>query len=132
MNEAPCPLMLGTGPGRCARCDSPLVGQQTRWCCGGCREWYYQNHWYSHARRFVRRQARIRAGVYKCALCEKLTDEPEVDHIDPARSRHDKESCIHHIANLRVLCRACHLPLTKAFVKAEAQRRKEERNVQPA
>lgn len=32
----------------------------------------------------------------------------EVDHIEAAEGRHSKTDCVHHLDNLRTLCRECH------------------------
>lgn len=87
----------------CDRCGEPLTGRRSRWCSDDCRDWWYLNHRWSDARfESMRRSGRL------CVRCA----EPavEVDHIIPRNGEPiHNHSCKHHQANLRPLCRECHL-----------------------
>ena len=90
-------------PTGCNRCGAELTGRRTRWCSDACRNWWYSNHRWTDAREeSMRRSARA------CVRCAEPATE--VDHIIPRRGEPiHTHSCKHHQANLRPLCRSCHL-----------------------
>jgi len=92
---------------RCCRTDS--LGRRTAYCSDECRRWFNQNHFWWAARPVALRRAH-EPGGYRCADCEGLTDEPEVDHIRPVGGSQQlrNASCYNHQANLQVLCIRCH------------------------
>ncbi|KJK12549.1 hypothetical protein UB45_07675 [Terrabacter sp. 28] len=54
------------------------------------------------------RKAALRRDRYKCVRCGAKAEE--VDHIIPRMGmKLSTWSCLHHLKNLRSLCRACHV-----------------------
>jgi 5-methylcytosine-specific restriction endonuclease McrA len=119
---AACDLANKTGLG-CAWCGAELPKRRRTWCSDACADAFWKNHWWSLARRAVKRRDR-----YKCKRCghkplgrthpqyrkTRKTDRLEVNHIVQARGAHRSLSCLHHLANLETLCLRCHNEETKA------------------
>ena len=102
-----CPLSKWSGKtGLCHWCDTELIGRRRSWCSAKCQRLFETNHVWSIARRTVRQ----RAG-YQCEQCGSRTSL-EVNHIDPVIGRGYSLSCLHHLANLEVLCHSCHVQVT--------------------
>ena len=119
---ADCPEMIGiarriAGEKVCRKCARALVGRQEAWCSNACAAWWRVNHWFSNGSRFLRRENP------PCCICGERG--AEVDHIDRANGAHHEASCIHHLSNLRVLCKRCHREVTNAQIRADAERRRE-------
>jgi 5-methylcytosine-specific restriction endonuclease McrA len=72
-------------------------------CCVACRrEWAIHHHWAA-----ARAEALERSGLV-CGGCGLPTLEPEVHHRVSVPPGDYAPSCLHHQANLVVLCPACH------------------------
>ena len=90
-------------PSGCQRCGGAITGRRIRWCSDPCRIWYYRHHVW----RFARKAAML-AAKRKCVRCGAKAEE--VDHIIPRKGMPLSEwSCLHHQAQLRALCRPCHV-----------------------
>lgn len=119
---AECALANHTGSG-CAWCGSELPKGRRTWCGDRCADAFWKNHWWSLARRAVKRRDK-----YACKRCghkppkrsdptyrkRRKTDRLEVNHIQQALGAHRSLSCLHHLKNLETLCLACHKAVTAA------------------
>lgn len=95
-------------PGVCDRCCATLPPRRRRWCSDECSAAYFADHVFAHSRERARKRDNRR-----CANgCEPTWEGVEVDHIVAARGAHSKHSCVHHLDNLRTLCRPCHVKRT--------------------
>jgi DNA-directed RNA polymerase subunit RPC12/RpoP len=93
------------------------------WCSDRCAERFWNNHWWTLARRAAKRRDR-----YRCKRCGhkppprshptykrlRKTDRLEVNHIRQALGAHRALSCLHHLENLETLCLDCHREQTAA------------------
>lgn len=99
-------------PGGCAWCGKPLPEGRRKWCSGRCETRFWNNHWWSRARRAAKRRDR-----YACVRCGG--GRPlEVNHKTPCRGRHGALDCAHHLQNLETLCVPCHRAHTAALPRA--------------
>lgn len=128
---AVCTVAHGVTDGRCAWCGDELPKRRRTWCSDRCADTFWNNHWWSLARRAARRRdkyACTRCGKkapkrpsrarfpkeaeYKAAMRSyrkaRKVERLEVNHIEQALGRHRQLSCIHHLANLETLCGDCH------------------------
>lgn len=134
-----CELNVYTGePGTCRWCAGALprtkdgrVHARWRWCSDACARRWTREHHFS-----VARSAAIDRDGGACVWCgaterDRPDAEPrdhgtgysialpdgrswlEVDHVDPAQGRHGTRDCVHHVDNLRTLCRPCHRQRTR-------------------
>lgn len=92
----------------CRWCNKKLTGKQKRWCSPHCGNAASTHHWFSWARKVVVRNGRY-DGCVKCGSHERL----EVNHITPCLGLHSKASCKHHVTELELVCRKCHLEITR-------------------
>jgi len=127
---AGCALARGV-PGGCGWCGAPLPPRRRTWCSDRCGEAFWENHWWSVARRAAKRRDK-----YRCRRCGhvppkrptkarfgresdfraamrawragRATARLEVNHRSPARGAHRSLSCLHHLENLETLCVSCH------------------------
>jgi DNA-directed RNA polymerase subunit RPC12/RpoP len=97
------------------------------WCSDRCAEAFWNNHWWTLARRAAKKRDK-----YRCTRCGhkppprshpeykrlRKTDRLEVNHIEQARGAHKVLSCLHHLANLETLCLGCHREITAAVLLA--------------
>jgi hypothetical protein len=139
---AVCSLARGRAGG-CAWCGAPLPPRRRTWCSDACGETFWNNHWWSLARRAAKRRDR-----YRCAECghvppkrptrrrfpvereyraamrtwraERTDGRLEVNHRRPARGAHRTLSCLHHLDNLETLCVPCHRLVTAALSQGGA------------
>jgi 5-methylcytosine-specific restriction endonuclease McrA len=109
--------------GACRWCGDPLPKRRRVWCSDRCAERFWNNHWWTLARRAVKRRDK-----YRCTRCGhkppgrsdpryralRATDRLEVNHIEQARGAHRRLSCLHHLQNLETLCLQCHKAVTGA------------------
>jgi 5-methylcytosine-specific restriction endonuclease McrA len=107
--------------GACRWCGAELPKRRRTWCSDRCADRFWKNHWWTLARRAVKRRDN-----YRCTRCGhkpparsdprykrlRATDRLEVNHIEPARGAHRALSCLHHLDNLEALCLACHRAVT--------------------
>jgi 5-methylcytosine-specific restriction endonuclease McrA len=135
---AVCSLAPTVASGGCAWCGAALPARRRSWCSDRCGELFWSNHWWSVARRTVKRRDR-----YRCRSCgangpkrpvrtkhathraylaamrawrkAKLVARLEVNHIVPCAGRHTELSCAHHLDNLETLCMPCHKVHTSAL-----------------
>ena len=91
----------------CTRCGSPIGARKYRWCSVECGRWFGDNHNFQRGREHAKKAAEVDGG-HRCAMCGGVALYVEVDHIEAALGRHGKSDCIHHVSNLRVLCKPCH------------------------
>src|SRR5690242_17024542 len=117
--------------GGCAWCGTELPKRRRTWCSDACNTAFWNNHWWSLARRAAKRRDK-----YRCRLCghvpvkrparrahatdnayrtamrtwrkARKTDRLEVNHREPCRGQHGTISCAHHLENLETLCVTCH------------------------
>jgi hypothetical protein len=141
---AVCSLAPPLAEGGCAWCAAPLPPRRRTWCSDRCGDAFWANHWWSVARRTVKRRDK-----YRCTRCgtaapkrpvkssfktqaaylkamrtwraEKRVARLEVNHIVPCRGKHGQLSCAHHLDNLETLCPACHKTHTAALRNASEQ-----------
>jgi predicted nucleic acid-binding Zn ribbon protein len=141
---AVCSLAPPLAEGACAWCTAPLPPRRRTWCSDRCGDAFWANHWWSVARRMVKRRDK-----YRCIRCgtrapkrpvkssfqtqaaylkatrtwraEKRAARLEVNHIVPCRGKHGELSCAHHLENLETLCPACHKTHTAALRSASEQ-----------
>lgn len=116
--RADCVLSAWTGGvGQCQWCAAELGngGRRRTWCSDKCRRTWERNHLWARARAAARRR-----GKYQCAQCgqHKSEEDIEVNHIHPVAAHTGathgrKPSCAHHQDNLEVLCRPCHVAVTR-------------------
>jgi 5-methylcytosine-specific restriction endonuclease McrA len=98
-------------PGRCSWCGGPVPKGRRMWCRGRCSTAFWNNHWWTRARRAAKRRDK-----YACVRCGG--GRPiEVNHITPCRGAHGVMSCAHHLNNLETLCAPCHRVHTAAIVR---------------
>jgi len=94
-------------PTGCQRCGGAITGRRIRWCSDACRLWYYKHHVWRYARREAMRRAKR-----KCVRCNEPAQK--VDHIIERKGMPLSQwSCLHHQANIRPLCRPCHVSKKK-------------------
>lgn len=99
-----CPLSCwGGDKHKCRWCNEPFTGRRYRWCSEECAEEAVAQHWFAEAGHAVR----IRDN-HACTKCTTTLGILHVHHIDAAKGRHSKTSCIHHQTNLVTLCADCH------------------------
>jgi len=104
--RAPCCPTTG-----CRNCGSLDVGPYC-YCSLRCQREFDTNHCWLDAREEARRRAMI-DGILVCSECgepcrqDVLQASAEVHHKIPKRKR-VTVSCLHHQANLEVLCYVCH------------------------
>lgn len=104
-----CKLAAGPfpkGARKCWWCAGKLKGKRRKWCKDSCSDAYYMNHYFPRSRKAAKRRDK-----YKCVTCDSKI-KLEVNHIVPCLGKHGVQSCSHHLENLEVLCRACHLKVT--------------------
>ena len=102
-----CQMSLWDGTeGRCHWCGSELPARRRSWCSSACQRLFEDNHVWSLARRRKRRRAK-----YRCETCGSR-EHLEVNHIVPVVGAGYALSCHHHLDNLELLCRACHVQVT--------------------
>ena len=125
---ASCVVAHGLSERKCAWCGAELPTRRRTWCSDKCGDAFWNNHWWSLARRAAKRRDK-----YKCKRCGhkplgrthadyrkmRKTDRLEVNHIERAMGRHREVSCIHHLVNLETLCLACHKIETSAAIRAK-------------
>jgi DNA-directed RNA polymerase subunit RPC12/RpoP len=125
--------LASTVEGACRWCGSELPPRRSMWCSDRCGERFWNNHWWTLARRAAKKRDR-----YRCTRCGhkpvgrthpqyrkfRKDDRLEVNHIVQARGRHREVSCIHHLANLETLCLACHRAHTAANAKKTGPERR--------
>jgi DNA-directed RNA polymerase subunit RPC12/RpoP len=107
--------------GACRWCGDALPPRRRMWCSDRCAEAFWNNHWWTLARRAAKKRDK-----YRCIRCGhkppprshpkykhlRKTDRLEVNHIEQARGAHKVLSCLHHLANLETLCLRCHREIT--------------------
>lgn len=126
---------INQGGEGCGRCGQPLPRKRRKWCSDACADWWHSNHRYMIARVAALSRAAIFAiprcrddhGYYKrprlhshplgyaCVGCGGVFKKSrvQVNHVSPALGRHRELHCIHHLDNLEVLCRGCHLLVSR-------------------
>jgi hypothetical protein len=123
--------------GGCSWCGAPLPPRRRTWCSDRCNEAFWNNHWWTLARRATKRRDKYRClrcgyappkrpartrfsaeAAYRAAMrawrAERHANRLEVNHLEPALGAHRSLSCLHHLENLETLCVACHRELTSA------------------
>jgi hypothetical protein len=133
---AACALAQGR-PGSCCWCGAVLPPRRRTWCSDRCGEAFWENHWWSVARRAAKRRDKYRcrrcghappkrpskarfprAAEFRAAMrawrAGRPTERLEVNHRLPALGAHRALSCVHHLENLETLCVACHRVETAA------------------
>jgi len=74
------------------------------------RENYRARRWYCTARWFTLRAQVLLEAAYTCAVCERVTQRLEVDHI----TKHQGNPALFwDRANLQALCPSCHYDKTR-------------------
>jgi DNA-directed RNA polymerase subunit RPC12/RpoP len=124
--------------GGCAWCGAELPPRRRTWCSDRCGTAFWNNHWWSQARREAKRRdkyrcrrcghvapkrpARVRfptETAYRAAMRAWRAGKPlnrlEVNHRVPALGAHRMLSCVHHLDNLETLCVNCHKETTSAM-----------------
>ncbi|MBV9438464.1 MAG: hypothetical protein JOZ24_00580 [Candidatus Eremiobacteraeota bacterium] len=140
---ADCSLAPPLAIGRCAWCAAALPARRRIWCSDRCGESFWANHWWSAARRAVKRRDRYRCtrcgmrapkrptravggadAAYRAAMrtwrAERRALRLEVNHREPCAGKHRQLSCAHHLANLETLCSPCHRTHTAALRETAA------------
>lgn len=140
---AVCSLAPPSASGSCLWCSKALPSRRRSWCSDRCGEAFWANHWWSVARRTVKRRDR-----YRCKRCgtngpkrparakhatqraylaamrawraAKKVGRLEVNHILPCAGKHTQLSCAHHLDNLETLCMACHKEHTSGLRRSAA------------
>jgi hypothetical protein len=101
-------------PGGCKWCGDGLPKGRRTWCADRCATAFWNNHWWSQARRAAKRRDK-----YRCVRCghkpdrtlsraKRRKDRLEINHRVPCLGAHGELSCAHHVANLETLCVPCH------------------------
>jgi len=112
--------------GACRWCGAVLPPRRRTWCSDRCATRFWNNHWWTLARRAAKRRDK-----YVCKRCghkplgrshpqyrsRRKIDRLEVNHIEQALGAHRRLSCLHHLGNLETLCLSCH------NAETESQRR---------
>jgi hypothetical protein len=104
----------------CRWCGEPLPKGRRTWCRDRCATAFWNNHWWSQARRAAKRRDK-----YRCVRCghappkgltraQRRKDRLEVNHRVPCLGAHGTLSCAHHLSNLETLCVSCHRMSTAA------------------
>lgn len=127
-------------PAGCAWCGEVLPKRRRQWCSDRCATAFWNNHWWSLARRAAKRRDKYRCSrcghvpvkrptkrtvvsvkAYNAAMREwrkaRKADRLEVNHRIPCNGGHGTISCAHHLENLETLCVACHREHTAAIRK---------------
>jgi hypothetical protein len=125
-------------PGGCAWCGAALPPRRRTWCSDRCATAFWNNHWWTLARRAAKRRDRYRCRrcgheppkrpararfasetAYRSAMrtwrAAKAANRLEVNHREPALGAHGTLSCLHHLDNLETLCVGCHRETTAAM-----------------
>jgi len=119
---AACRLATGAA-GECRWCGAALPARRKTWCSERCSDGFWNNHWWTLARRVAKKRDK-----YRCTRCghkplgrsdpryrkRRATDRLEVNHIVAAGGAHRVLSCLHHLDNLETLCLECHRERTAA------------------
>ena len=99
-----CPLSSWDGDKhQCRWCSEPFQRPRRRWCSDECGKDAVAQHWFQVAAHAVRNRDQ-----HRCTKCRTSLGILHVHHLEAAKGRHSKTSCIHHQANLVVLCASCH------------------------
>ncbi|MGZ3502929.1 MAG: hypothetical protein ACXWNJ_00820 [Vulcanimicrobiaceae bacterium] len=124
--------------GGCAWCGTELPQRRRTWCSDRCGTAFWNNHWWTLARRAAKRRDKYRCKrcghalpkrpsrstcssekAYRAAMrawrTQRRTGRLEVNHRDPCRGQHGQLSCAHHLENLETLCVTCHKAHTSAI-----------------
>ncbi len=132
-----CPSAAPGGEGTCGWCGAQRPPRRAAWCSDRCATRFWNNHWWTLARRAAKRRDKyrcvrcgyvrparplrtsfVREAAYRAALSAwrsaRKRERLEVNHIVPALGAHGALSCLHHLDNLETLCVACHLAFTQA------------------
>jgi len=141
-----CTLAHTSGTG-CAWCGAELPKRRRTWCSDRCGDAFWNNHWWSLARRAAKRRDKyccrrcgerapkrpIRANftrekAYKDAIRtwrqNRKSERLEVNHIVPAAGNHRQLSCLHHLNNLETLCVRCHRVETDKLARSRRKKDK--------
>lgn len=113
--------MARPAPGGCRWCGAPLPKGRRTWCASRCATVFWNNHWWSQARRAAKKRDK-----YRCVRCghkpekgltraQRRKDRLEINHRVPCLGRHGSLSCSHHLDNLETLCVPCHKRHTAAL-----------------
>jgi 5-methylcytosine-specific restriction endonuclease McrA len=106
--------------GGCRWCGTPLPKGRRTWCQNRCATVFWNNHWWSQARRAAKRRDKylcVRCGhkpPKKMTRAQRRTGRLEVNHRVPCLGQHGTLSCAHHLENLETLCVPCHRTRTAA------------------
>ena len=142
---AVCTIAHGIADGQCAWCGEALPARRRTWCSDRCANTFWNNHWWSLARRAAKRRDKYRCkrcgkerpkrptrlrfaseASYKRAMTtwrkERKVERLEVNHIEPCVGQHRTLSCMHHLENLETLCVECHKAHTSALPRPKRNR----------
>lgn len=105
--------------GGCRNCGTMPVSPLRFYCSAACRTAFERDHFWSTARAAAEARQRVydvatrRMGAMMCARCDQpCVDRWEVNHVRPLNGVRPFFGCMHHLDNLEVLDRACHLVVT--------------------
>jgi hypothetical protein len=122
---AHCPLTFEEGT--CRWCGERLNGRRKTWCSEVCSDGFWQNHWWTMARRAAKKRDKhrcVRCGVRavprSAGRAARRAGRLEVNHKVQCLGRHGSLSCSHHLDNLETLCPPCHRVHTNALLAAAA------------
>jgi hypothetical protein len=101
--------LLTSRPGHCDWCGNKLTGRRKRWCSRTCDRAFVANHRWTQAKAAAKKASTW----FQCARCSGFFQQVEVNHIVPCKGRHGVWGCHHHLDNLEVLCKPCHLTTTQ-------------------
>lgn len=96
-----CAIAHGDERGRCSWCGGPLPARRRRWCSEDCAHAFADNHSWPAAR-----EAALDRAGRRCERCDRRPLTLHVHHVEIAETY--GRSCLHHQANLEVLCVGCH------------------------
>lgn len=122
-----CSLSKWTGEyNKCRKCNRVLSGRSRVWCSKKCKRVWDQNHLYRKARSECRRlsrkpcpcpRVRSHPTCAHCGKCQGVLLESgsrlECNHRVPLLGGYRTITCANHLINLEMLCRTCHLSVTR-------------------
>lgn len=110
----------------CRLCGGAVQGRRRTWCSDECVK-----NWKIASDHKFRRSCVYKRDKGKCAKCQQVTDDWQVDHIKPLIqcSRADINAFL--MGNLRTLCVKCHAGETKALNRKLRKEKKEWRKTVP-